>query len=231
MTSMEALRSSPVAQSGRIGLPHVRLSLVGSELAMKKALALCLFFISGVVAIADHLPAKLQARGKPETTLAGINLEHDDAVEVLKSLGLPTRKVTVPNNPQWAGYLWDTATTRLEVEVSRGKGKDYLGGVTVVRLGDGTSTASSAPRGSTGRGLKLGDTLDAPKRLYGNRFQLSKQADVPADTDPFSAVPGAQTAVVQWTAIEFTLTAGLDSQGRIIALNLDPPECYPGGCQ
>ena len=91
---------------------------------MKKTFALCLFFLSGVGAIADHLPAKLQARGKPENTLAGINLEHDDPVEVLKSLGPPTRKVTVPNNPQWTGYLWDTATTRLEVEVSRGKSKN-----------------------------------------------------------------------------------------------------------
>ncbi len=198
---------------------------------MKKIFVLCLFFLSGVVAIADHLPARLQARGKPENTLAGINLEHDDAVKVLKSLGPPTRKVTVPNNPQWTGYLWDTATTRLEVEVSRGKGKDYLGRVTVVRLGGEGLPGALAARESTGRGLKLGDTLDTLKRFYGNRFQLSKQADVPTDTDPFSAVPGAQTVVVQWTPIEFTLTAGLDSQGRIIALSLDPPECYPGGCQ
>ncbi len=84
---------------------------------------------------------------------------------------------------------------------------------------------------STGQGLKLGDTLDSLKSLYGSRFQLSKQAPVPATTDPFLSVPGSQTAVVQWTPIEFTLTAGLDSQGRIIALRLSPPECYPGGCQ
>jgi hypothetical protein len=37
------------------------------------------------------LPAKLQARGKPETTLAGINLEHGNAAEVLKSFGPPAK--------------------------------------------------------------------------------------------------------------------------------------------
>ncbi len=74
---------------------------------MKRILALGLLFLSGVVAIADHLPAKLQARGKPENTLAGINLEHDNPAEVLQRLGPPTKKVTVPNNPQWTGYLWE----------------------------------------------------------------------------------------------------------------------------
>jgi len=80
--------------------------------------------------------------------------------------------------------------------------------------------------------LKLGDTLDALKGLYGSRFQLSKQANIPpATSTPFLAVPGNETATVQWTPIEFTLTAGLDSAGRIVALRLQPPECYPGGCQ
>lgn len=198
---------------------------------MKRILALGLLFLSGVVAIADHLPAKLQARGKPENTLAGINLEHDNPAEVLQRLGPPTKKVTVPNNPQWTGYLWEMPSLRIEVEISRGKGKDYLDQITIVRLGNAGAEASNRATDSTGQGLKLGDTLDSLKSLYGSRFQLSKQAPVPATTDPFLSVPGSQTAVVQWTPIEFTLTAGLDSQGRIIALRLSPPECYPGGCQ
>src|SRR5277367_2160557 len=123
---------------------------------MKKSPALCLLFVSGVLAVADHLPAKLLARGKPENTLAGINLEHDNPADVLQKLGSPTKKITVPNNPQWTGYLWDTASLRLEVEVTRGKDRDYTGNVTVVRLGDAPGTASTtASRESTGRGLKL----------------------------------------------------------------------------
>jgi len=142
---------------------------------MKKTEALCLLFLSGVVAIADHLPAKLQAWGKPENTLAGINLEHDNPADVLQSLGPPTKKVTVPNNPQWTGYLWGTPNLRIEVEVSRGNGKDYLDQVTIVRLGGDSGAASSngssnSVRESTGRGLKLGDTIETLKSLYGSRF-------------------------------------------------------------
>jgi hypothetical protein len=199
---------------------------------MKKSLALCLLFLSGVLAGADHLPVKLLAWGKPENALAGINLEHDSPADVLQKLGPPTKKITVPNNPEWAGYLWDRASFRLEVEIARGKDKDYLGNVTIVRLGGARGPASTTvARESTGRGLKLGDTLETLKSIYGSRFQRSKQASVPAATEPFLSVPGDETAVVQWTPIEFTLTAGIDSQGRIIALRLSPPECYPGECQ
>jgi hypothetical protein len=199
---------------------------------MKKLLALCLLFVSGMVAIADHLPAKLQARGKPENTLAGINLERDTPDEVRRKFGPPTKTIKAPNNPGWTGYLWQTADTRLEVEVTKGRTRDYLGGITIVRMNGESSTSvwTTLPP-STGRGLKLGDTLDTLKKLYGNRLQLSKQAPVPADTDPFLSVPGVETAVVQWSPIEFTLNAGFDNQGRIIALRLNPPECYPGGCQ
>jgi hypothetical protein len=199
---------------------------------MKKTLSLCLLLLCCVLAVADHLPAKLQARGRPENTLAGIDIEHDTPATVLRKLGPPTKKVSVPNNPQWTGYLWDTPNLRLEVEVTRGKDKDYLGTVTIVRRGDATDPAPApAGRESTGRGLKLGDTLETLKGLYGGRFQVGKQDAVPVNTDPFLSVPGSQTAVVQWTPIEFTLTAGFNNGGRIIALSLSPPECYPGECR
>ncbi len=199
---------------------------------MKKTLALGLLFLSGVVAIADHLPANLQAHGKPENTLAGINLEASTPDEVRRKFGPPTRSVKVPNNPGWTGYLWQTASILLEVEVTKGRTTDYVDRVTIVRMnGESPTSVWTIPPPSTGRGLRLGDTLDTLKSLYGNRFQLSKQASVPATTDPFLSVPGNETAVVQWTPIEFTLTAGFDSLGRIVALRLSPPECYPGGCR
>jgi hypothetical protein len=199
---------------------------------MKRTLALGLLFLSGVVAIADHLPAKLQARGKPENTLAGINLETSTPDDVRRKFGPAAKTIKVPNNPSWTGYLWQTENTLLEVEVSKGKTRDYVDRVTIVRVnGESPTSISKNPPPATGRGLKLGDTLNTLKGLYGNRFLLSNQAPVPATTDPFLSVPGSETAVVQWTPIEFTLTAGFDSQGRIIALRLSPPECYPGGCQ
>ena len=137
----------------------------------------------------------------------------------------------MPNNPQWTGYLWDTPDSRLEVEVSKGKSRDFLDSITVVRLRDGSTSPKATANESTGRGLKLGDSIDQLTMLYGSKFQVSKQAKVPVDTDPFLSVPGSETAVVQWAQMEFTLTAGLDEQGKIIALRLSPPECYPGGCK
>lgn len=181
---------------------------------------------------ADHLPEKLLARGKPETTLAGINLESTTPEEVLRRLGPPIKTVRVPNNPQWTGYLWQAANTRIEVEVSRGRTRDYIETVTVVRLnGESPASASKQPNVSIGQGLKLGNSLDALKALYGSRMQVDKQAAVPVDTKPFLSVPGVETATIQWTPMEFTLTAGLDAEGRIIALRLRPPECFPGGCK
>jgi hypothetical protein len=199
---------------------------------MRKIFGLALLLILAASAVADHLPEKSLARGKPETTLAGINLESTTLDEVLRKYGPPTRTITVPNNPQWTGYLWQTVETRLELDVTAGAGgKHYLGGISVVRIGGGSAPAK-ASSDATGSGLKLGDGLDALKRIYGSRFQLSRQPDIPAATSkPFLAVPGSQTATVQWTPAEFTLTVGLNSGGRIVALRLQPPECYPGGCQ
>ena len=199
---------------------------------MRKLLLLALLLAANI-AIADHLPESLMARGEPEDTLAGINLRTTTADEVMKKFGPPTRKVTVPNNPAWTGYLWSNQNTQLEVEVSRGRSRDYVETITVVRLNNTSplSVNNLAEAEATGRGLKLGDTLDTLKGIYGSRLKLDKQASVPADADPFLSMPGSQTATLQWRKLDFTLIAGLDSQGRIIALRLRPPSCYPGGCK
>jgi hypothetical protein len=196
---------------------------------MRTLIFFSLLVVISVTAVADHLPETLMARGKLETTLAKVNLETGSVDEVLKRLGPPTRKITAPNNPYWAGYVWDSPTTRLEVEVTHSKTRQFLGGVTVVRMkpADASSDASE----STGRGLKLGDTLDDLKRIYGPKLQLVKQENIPADTAPFLYTPGSELAIVQWKSLDFTLTAGLDDQGRILALSLRPPSCYPGGCK
>jgi hypothetical protein len=95
---------------------------------MKKSLTLCLLFLSGFLAVADHLSAKLLARGKPENTLAGINLEASTPDEVRRKFGPPTKTVKAPNNPGWTGYLWQTANTLLEVEVTKGRQDQGLRG-------------------------------------------------------------------------------------------------------
>jgi len=201
---------------------------------MRRRLVLLLCLIAAVSMVvdhllADHLPEKLLAHGKPEVTLAGINLQTTTLDQVLQKYGPPTKTVNAPNNPDWTGYLWQKGDLRLEVEASHSKGKVYLDRISIVRTGAAASASSDSE--STGGGLRLGDGLDALKRIYGTRFQLSRQQTVPPDTEPFLSVPGSRTATVQWTPIDFTLTAGLDQQGHIVAMRLNLPECYPGGCQ
>jgi hypothetical protein len=199
---------------------------------MKKALALGVVLLSGALAGADHLPANLLAKGKRDTVLAGIDLASSNPDEVRRKFGPPTKTVKAPNNPGWTGYLWQASNTLLEVEVTKGKTRDYVDTVTVVRRNGETPTSVwTIPPPMTGRGLKLGDTIAELTMVYGSKFKFSKQAKVPVDTDPFLAVAGSETAVVQWAQLEFTLTAGFDEHGQIIALRLSPPECYPGGCE
>jgi len=64
---------------------------------MKKLVVAALSMALAVQAIADHLPAKLLARGKPENTLAGMNLQTTSLEEVLRKYGPPTKKITLPN--------------------------------------------------------------------------------------------------------------------------------------
>jgi hypothetical protein len=195
---------------------------------MKRRLAFWLLLLGGFQAAADHLPEKLLARGKPETVLAGVDLRTATPAAVLRQFGPPTRTIRVPNNPGWTGYLWDKEGVRLEIEVSQGKRGDYIDTVTVVRLGNATRPESPP---ATGAGLRLGDSLDRLKQLYGDRLQMLRQAPVPVSTGPFELTPGSQIAVLQWSSLEFTLTAGLDAEGKVVALRLRPPECYPGGCR
>lgn len=198
---------------------------------MKRLLALVLLLAGGLSAGADHLPAKLMAMGSPEDTLAGIHLRTATWDGVVKKYGAPTKTVTVPNNPNWTGYLWDSAGTRLEVEVTHSKTRQYVDTITVVRVGSSLGGDKLADAGATGRGLKLGDSLEDLKRVYGARFLLLKQDAVPVETTPFSETPGSEVAIVQWMKLDFTLTAGLDAGGKIVALRLRLPSCYPGGCQ
>jgi hypothetical protein len=195
---------------------------------MKTRFPLVLLLSFAIAAFGDHLPTSLLNHGKPETALAGIDLRTVTLDEVLRTYGPPTKTVNVPNNPDWTGYVWQLDGVRLEVESSHSAHKTSIDRISIVR----TAPDDAAPPkfASTGAGLKLGDTLDALRRIYGNRFQLSKQSNVPADTGPFQSVPGSKMVMIQWTPMEFTLLAGLDDHGRIIALRLSLPECYPDGC-
>ena len=173
---------------------------------------------------ADHLPDKLLARGKPETKLAGIDLTRTKLDNVIRMYGRPKRETRVPNNPNWTGYIWELSGAKIELDVNNGPSGKQIGGIYVEGIARGKV-------GSTGRGLRLGDTIEAIKQLYGNKFQIEKGNPL-GHRQEFTGVDAvSQRIILQWASEEFTLTAGFDDAGKIIALWLILPECYPEPCE
>lgn len=176
-------------------------------------------------AMADHLPPKLLARGTPERTLAGVTLGRTTLTQIIRTYGSPTRRLKVPNNPRWSGYIWETPNGRLEIGVEDGPEEASIGSVYV----DGNGRN---PTGVTGAGLKLGDNLVALKKIYGDRF---KSDEIPSfragERKDFTGVPGIHQIFLQWRSEEFSLIVGLDQAGKIIGMELFPPECFPGPCE
>lgn len=178
-------------------------------------------------AYADHLPDAMLAKGKPEVELAGINLEKSKLDDVIRRYGQPAHKLNAPNNPAWAGYSWEMPHAKLEVNVEEGpKGAE----ITDIYIA-GTSDAEV---GLSGQGLKIGDTLTDLKRIYGPLFELSAPNRNPSGVrDPFTGVQEKseyQVATLQWQSWDFTLRVGFNAAGKVDAMWLILPECYPSGC-
>jgi hypothetical protein len=187
------------------------------------ALALLLFFFF-TSALADHLPDPLLSLGKPENTLAGIDLTSAKLQDVVRRYGTATRKITAPNNPDWTGYVWEKSALKLEVGL---QGSADLGVINSVYV----EGADHGSIGSTGAGLKLGDSIETIKKIYGTRFQEIKQRQVHQERREFMGPAQSHLIVLQWKTLEFTLMIGLNQGGKIEALMLMPPECYPGDCE
>lgn len=176
-------------------------------------------------AIADHLPPKLLARGTPERTLARVTFGKTTLTQIIHTYGSPTRRLKVPNNPTWSGYIWESPNGRLEIGVDEGPKGASIGSVYV----DGNGRNRT---GVTGAGLKLGDNLMALKRIYGNRFKSVEMPSFrPGDRKDFMGVPGIHQIFLQWRSEEFSLIVGLDQAGKIIGMELFPPECFPDPCE
>ena len=184
------------------------------------------FLLFQSTAKADHLPEESIASGKPEITLAGINLKSTTLKDVIRMYGSPTRQKKAFNNPHWTGYVWELPHAKLELGVSSGPSGTRIRNIYVEGTTDGQV-------GTTGRGLKLGDDINKLKRIYGNQFVLQKLANEHSKNRiEFTGVDVAnQRATFQWREEDFTFTAGLDDKGIINAMWLILPECYPRGCE
>jgi hypothetical protein len=187
-------------------------------------MAACSLLLLFTSALAEHLPEALLARGKPESSLAGINLKRAKLADVVRMYGPATRRVTAPNNPDWIGYVWEKSAVKLEIGFQGPNKSGVIDSIYVQGMGGG-------PMGTTGAGLKLGDSIETLKRIYGPRFQETKARKVPQHRKEFMGMEQSHLVTLQWKSLEFTLMAGLNSSGKIEALQLMPPECYPGDCE
>jgi hypothetical protein len=152
---------------------------------------------------ADHLPENLLAGGKPEKVLASIHLERSRLSDVIRAHGEPSKI-------EGDDYYWEKGGWKLHLVIYRGSGiknSEYIAMIEV--------EGANVPRGvdKTGRGLRLGDTISAVRRIYGRKFKERK-------------LPKLQIhdVMVQWRREEVSLVAELDGRGRIKNLRLFAPE-------
>jgi hypothetical protein len=166
------------------------------------------------VAYADHLEDKQQARGRPETKIAGIDLSRDKLADIIRRYGQPTRvKSWESDRPDWSSqyeYYWLKRGINLHVVVERLPKKDpkweYIG---LVEVDAGTSRKL----GTTGKGLRVGDNLRDLKRIYGSRFKVRNIPKIKI-----------HDVMIQWRQEEYALVATLDQHNRITGLSLAAPE-------
>ena len=164
---------------------------------------------------ADHLPENQQARGAPETRLAGIRLnDRTRLADVVRLYGQPTRvEAWESDDVNISGsydYYWFRPGLNLHVLVERLPRKlpgwEY---VSLVEVYSGTSNKIAR----TGKGLRVGDSLNALRRAYGYRFKIR---DIPKLK--------IHDVMVQWQREEYSLVATLDRRNKITGLSLSAPE-------
>lgn len=186
--------------------------------------ALTLVFL--LPAFSDHLPPELLARGTPERTLAGITLGKSKLSDVMRIYGPPTRQVRAPNNPEWSGYIWEISSSKIEVDFEHERQGDFAHYVYIQGSDKGRLD-------STGAGLKLGDDISSLRHIYGPRFQVITSPDVRIgweNAEDFKVSAGGRLIVLQWRSEDFSLVVGISDIGKIVAMQLTVPECYPSGC-
>ncbi len=175
---------------------------------MKLLILFCFIFGCFVSVSADELPAREQAKGKPEKILAGINIDRSRISDIIKLYGKPAKVSTDPKPPnlnvvETHHYYWSKGSTRLHVAMYG----EYMGFIEV----KGAPSSSQIVR--TGKGLKIGDDLADVRRIYGPIFKVRN-------------IPHLKIhdMMIQWRTQEYSLVADLDEKGRIKSLILSAPE-------
>ena len=125
---------------------------------MKRALLLLL--LAGATSLnADHLPESRVARGPAETTLAGIDIHHSKAKQLIERLGKPASYKKYPETEEAAEIVWNRDGTTIHATINV---DDIAYAVEV--------SGKPTPLVKTGKGLALGATVEDLKKTYGLRF-------------------------------------------------------------
>jgi hypothetical protein len=105
-----------------------------------------------------------------ETVVSGIDVYKGSAEQVLEKLGKPSRTEIIPP-PEWGPeftartYEWEGRATSLKLTTLQAKGVKPI--ITSVEV---WGSRPDAEVGTTGHGLKLGDSIADARRLYGLRL-------------------------------------------------------------
>jgi len=139
-----------------------------------------------------------------ETVLSAIDLYDSKVEQVIANLGAPSRVAETAASER--SYEWDRKTCRLKILA--------LDNGSITRI-DVWGTTPDSGIGTTGRGLKLGATIDDARRLY-IRF--------PADSDP------TLKGYSYWDCAPSRPVLGIDfgKGGRIdhMKLTREPSDCF-----
>jgi hypothetical protein len=150
---------------------------------------------------ADHLPDNKQASGKADTVLCGFDPYSTPMGDILSKLGKPDRIEPWKVNKVNVTYWWSRGL--LTIQANTYQFGDYMNKPPV-----SIEVNGSDPDGfcTTGRGLKLGDSLADVRRLYGKRYDVR------------STGKGKRTITIQWKD-ESTLLVDLTKSGHVEAIN------------
>ena len=155
------------------------------------------------LSLADHLPRRLQATGKPEKTLAGIYLNRTRFSDIVKLNGKPDKV-------EGEDHIWSRHGVKLRLVIARGNGVVNGEYIELIEV-EGEKSAGIISQ--TGAGLKIGDSRNDVIRIYGQRFGEYKLPQ-----EPF------HTILIQWRGDEVSLDITFDKAGRVKKLTLLGPE-------
>ena len=126
---------------------------------MRRFTLLVALILGAATMFADHLPSSLVARGRPEHVLAGIDVYKTSVDSLMGKFGRPVSFKKYPETEEAGEVIWNLKGSVLHASMNA-DGTAYAVEVS------GTPSAFT----STGKGLRLGESLKEVQRDYGNRF-------------------------------------------------------------